>query len=98
MDHETTREAVQTFYAKGYLKRMLEAAWGETLEEHDIEEGLDRRPLTRRVLSCPECPAYHGGDRRLLQSHEGYLWRGTLEIARDHPVRHLAGAAWVPGT
>jgi hypothetical protein len=32
MDHQTTREAVQTFFLKGYLRRFLEAAWGETLE------------------------------------------------------------------
>lgn len=42
MDHETTREAVQTFYQKGYLRILLEAAWEEPLQEHkqagDAEE------------------------------------------------------------
>ncbi len=38
MDFETTREAVQTFYQKGYLRILLEAAWGEPLQEHDQEE------------------------------------------------------------
>jgi len=32
MDHETTKEAVQTFFEKGYLRRFLEAVWGEELE------------------------------------------------------------------
>ena len=32
MDHETTVEAVETFFQKGYLRRMLEASWGETLD------------------------------------------------------------------
>jgi len=32
MDHETTKEAVQTFFEKGYLRHFLEAAWGEELE------------------------------------------------------------------
>jgi hypothetical protein len=33
MSHETTREAIQTFHLKGYLRRFLEAAWGEAIEE-----------------------------------------------------------------
>jgi len=37
MDHESTREAIQTFYEKGYLRRFLEAAWDETLEELETE-------------------------------------------------------------
>ena len=32
MDHESTREAVQTLYEKGYLRRFLEAAWDEKLQ------------------------------------------------------------------
>jgi len=44
MDHDSTREAVETFYAKGYLRRFLEAAWSETLEPlekqtHEKTEG-----------------------------------------------------------
>jgi len=37
MDFETTREAVQTFYQKGYLRILLEAAWGGPLQEHEQE-------------------------------------------------------------
>ena len=37
MDHGTTREAVETFFLKGYLRRFLEAAWGETLEAFEKE-------------------------------------------------------------
>jgi hypothetical protein len=39
MNHETTREAVQTFQQKGYLRHFLEAAWGETLEEPEAPAG-----------------------------------------------------------
>jgi hypothetical protein len=38
-NHETTREAIQTFYEKGYLRQFLEAAWGENLEEHEKKKG-----------------------------------------------------------
>lgn len=38
LDHDSTREAVQTFYEKGYLRRFLEAAWGETLKELEKEK------------------------------------------------------------
>lgn len=41
MDHETTREAVQTFYEKGYLRRFLEGAWGEELEAFEKEPRED---------------------------------------------------------
>lgn len=41
-DHETTREAVQTLYEKGYLRRYLEAIWGEPVErfEDDSDESI----------------------------------------------------------
>lgn len=37
MDHEMTREAVQTFFQKAYLRRFLEGVWGETLEADELE-------------------------------------------------------------
>ncbi len=42
MDHATTREAVETFFLKGYLRRFLEAAWGESLEA--FEKEVRQRP------------------------------------------------------
>jgi hypothetical protein len=38
MDHETTREAVQTFYEKGHLRKFLESAWNQPLDE------LEKKP------------------------------------------------------
>ncbi len=37
MDHDMTREAVQTFIQKSYLRHFLEGAWGETLEPDEQE-------------------------------------------------------------